>query len=250
MAWLTPLEKKQDDAHRRSGSQNITLIRGVISLACELGSGIRVNIKGGEQIFKTKFMWISESGDRFYIRSIGLGGLERGLTAGHGEVTAYFKLNGIQYSFDSVYMGAENRGKAGAIALKVPATMKAGQRRSSFRIAPTERMPALVIVNGAHANAINISGSGVCFGLESPVAPGTVLPLKLRLPSHDEDIHARVEVVAYDNGALSGEGGAYYRIRGRFKGLQGGAVQTIHRYVLDAQRELIKTFGRIPEMAF
>lgn len=249
MAWLTPFGRKQAAAPRRDGSQNRALIRGVISLACELGSAIRVNRKGGERIFSTKFMWMDADGGRFYIRSIGLGGLEEGLAAGRGEVTAYFKLNGIQYSFDSVYLGAENRGKAGAIALRIPSKMKAGQRRSSFRISPSERMPALVIVDGAHAHAINISGSGLCFGLGRPVEPGTVLPLKLRLPTHDEDIHARVEVVAYDNGALSSEGGAHYRIRGRFKGLPGAAVQTIHRYVLDAQRELINTFGRIPEMA-
>ncbi|MCH8104155.1 MAG: hypothetical protein IIC58_01425 [Proteobacteria bacterium] len=67
--------------------------------------------------------------------------------------------------------------------------------RDAFRIAPDAAKPVIVTIKGDSFNALNISGTGICFRSHR-FPEGTIIGATLRLPSEDRIFPITIEVVS------------------------------------------------------
>ena len=106
---------------------------------------------------------------------------------------------------------------------------KFDDNRSAFRIAPDKSKPIILTIQGSAYNALNISGTGVCFRSQSfPV--GTMCTAMVRLPSKDRIFPVKLEVVSVQRDFC----------RCSFVDIHQEAENLLHSYILELQKDKIR----------
>ena len=101
--------------------------------------------------------------------------------------------------------------------------------RYAFRIAPDKSSPVILTIQGNTYNALNISGTGVCFRSKRFPA-GTKCTAMVRLPSLDKIFPVNLEVVAVQQDFC----------RCHFVNIHQDAENLLHSYILELQKEKIR----------
>jgi hypothetical protein len=101
--------------------------------------------------------------------------------------------------------------------------------RAAFRIAPDKSKPVIITISDNSYDALNISGTGVCFRSQDlPV--GTTTPATVHLPSEEKMFHVTLEVVAKQDDMC----------RCSFLRISQDNENLLHAYVLEVQKNKIR----------
>lgn len=219
---------------------------GAIALAAIRRRELRVTIEGDDVRHRSLFVGMNDdSAKEIFIDVLGRDLKEDFLVPNKTQLTIFFEMNGIQYSLKTEFLGYEVFGGYDSLKIKMPKTIKQGQRREAFRIEPSLDSPTYIhITDGDPVKAIDISGDGVSFRMKSPLEPGTVIPVNVELPDLNKFLKADFEVIetlhdSTKSMAAKKITAGEYKVRGRFRGLGGASKELIHYYVASRQRELI-----------
>lgn len=101
--------------------------------------------------------------------------------------------------------------------------------RGAFRIAPDSSRPILLTIGGISYQALNVSGTGVCFR-SNDFLPGTACTAMVRLPAEDFVFQVKLVVIANEHGMC----------RCSFVNIHEEAENLLHSYILDLQKEKIR----------
>lgn len=218
---------------------------GAIALACVRKRELRVTIEGSKERYRSFFVGMNnKSKKELYIDALVRHSRHEFLIPNKTRITIFFEMNGIQYSFSTKFLGLEIFCGFDSLKIKMPKKIKEGQRRKAYRIEPSLDYPAYIhLKDGDLVKALDISGAGASFRMKSPLEPGTVIQVNVKLPDREIFLKADFEVIetlqdskrSRAKKVTAGE----YKIRGRFKGLANASKQLIHYYVASRQRELI-----------
>lgn len=113
------------------------------------------------------------------------------------------------------------------IDIDIDAKFKDG--RGAYRIAPDKSRPIILAISGVSYQALNVSGTGVCFRSKDLLV-GTQCTAMVRLPSEDLVFQVKLEVVANQNGLC----------RCSFVNIHEEAENLLHSYILNLQKEKIR----------
>lgn len=101
--------------------------------------------------------------------------------------------------------------------------------RDAFRIAPDAAKPVIVTIKGDSFNALNISGTGICFRSHR-FPEGTIIGATLRLPSEDRIFPITIEVVSKQGDMC----------RCSFRKIHQESENLLHAYILELQKAKIR----------
>ncbi len=105
-------------------------------------------------------------------------------------------------------------------------TIETENRRSAFRVAPSEDEPVFIIFRSKKIRVINISASGICFS-----GPGFKIHdrdrVNIQLPGRDHLLQAEIEIVTISHENIC---------RCRFGQTGTDVKESIHEYVLERQK--------------
>jgi len=218
---------------------------GAIALACVNKRELRITVEGSEERYRSSFVGMNDKNKKeLYIDALTRNSKHDFLAPNKTRITIFFEMNGVQYHFTTKFLGLEVFGGFDSLKIRMPKTIKQGQRRKAYRIEPSLNDPAYIhLKNGDMVKALDISGAGASFRMKEPLEPGVVIPVSLKLPDRQIFLKANFEVIVTQRDSTRlrakkvtvGE----YKIRGRFRGLANASKQLIHYYVASRQRELI-----------
>lgn len=112
---------------------------------------------------------------------------------------------------------------------KIQLDSQFSDHRDAFRIAPDRSKPVIVTITGDSFNALNISGTGICFRSHK-FSVGTTVAATVRLPSEDRIFPVTLEVVAKQNDMC----------RCCFRKIHREAEDLLHAYILELQKAKIR----------
>lgn len=107
-------------------------------------------------------------------------------------------------------------------------------KRTTFRVTPTESFPIHLNVDGQDIEAVDISAGGISFEISfenKEFKIGSSYPIKFHVP-HNGDVKARVKIVRINDKNICGA---------QFYDLTSYEEDALHHYVLKRQKESMKS---------
>ena len=108
---------------------------------------------------------------------------------------------------------------------------KTDDRRTFFRVCPSEEEPMVFQFGEKKVRVINISAGGLSFN-NNDFSVKETHPVDFDLPGQDSKISTVLEIVGIDQKNIC---------HCRFKGIEEDAVEEIHQYVLIRQKVIMRT---------
>jgi len=235
---------------------DFSLVFGVLSLACEQKASVSLSVDGARFEYHSMFIDVDRDGLLYIDTIFSRNTKPKRLVPGQSVVKAYFDLNFIRQSFETLFLGMVDYQGYETMKLKMPSNIHVEQRREYFRVEPTMNDPVHMYFEddisserGKSKNkssVLDISAGGASFFTRRSVEAAIVMPISIELPGSEDFIETNYEIIGADElksrkRFATGET-IKYKVRGRFVEISEKYIQMISRYVTKRQREIQKFF--------
>ncbi|MBF0170614.1 MAG: PilZ domain-containing protein [Nitrospinae bacterium] len=202
---------------------------------------VALRIDGAAYRYKSLFVQSDAGEGLFHIDMLFPRSAARLLLPHESRVRFSFEENGVKYSFLSLYLGTGASGGFDSMLFAFPETIEESQRRGDYRVQPRMSEPVKVVTGpdlSETAPALDVSAGGVSFRAGKQVRSGDRFETIIALPGGGV-VEAALEVLYCDPLPEARE--MPWRIRARFAKIAPGDRETLIRYVMSRQREIIRT---------
>ncbi len=202
---------------------------------------VALRIEGANFRYKSLFVESDADEGLFHIDILFPRSAERLLEADVTDVRFSYEENGVKYHFDALYLGTGAADGFDSMVFAFPASIEESQRRGDYRVTPRTGDPVRVVSGpdlSESSYAIDISAGGISFRASKQILSGDRFETIVALPGGTV-VEAGLEVLYCD--PLPDAREMPWRIRTRFAKISPADRESVTRYVMARQREMIRT---------
>ncbi len=239
-----------------SQKNNFSMVFGILSLACEQKTPVILSVDEAQSKYRSMFIDVYRDGLLYVDTIFAKNKKTNPLVPGQSVIKAYFDVNAIRQSFETVFLGIVDYQGYETMKLRIPSSIRVEQRREYFRVEPTINNPVQIYFRDKiisdpgksknKSSILDISAGGASFFQHRSVKPTIVMPISIELPGSKDFIETNYEVIGSDEQKIRRHPKTgkmiKYKIRGRFVEISEKSIQIISRYVTTRQREIQKFF--------